>query len=84
MGSVCSLFSQLKQGRRRKWVSSVCSVNQKKEEREKLGEGGFYWVVELEESWEKRWDELKDCIANAVESGRRKLIVVVHVVAVAL
>ena len=64
MGSVCSLFSQLK-----------------KEERVR---GRFYRIVELEESWEKRWDELKDCIADAVESGCRKLIVVIHVVAVAL
>ena len=44
----------------------------------------FYRVVELEESRQERWDELKDCIADAVESGCRKLIVVVHVVAVAL
>ena len=65
-------------------MSSVCSVNQKRKKRRKWVRGRFYRVVELKESWEKRWDELKDCIADAVEGGRRQLVVVVHVVTIAL
>ena len=62
---------------------TVQSIKKRKKRRNWV-RGRFYRIVELKESWEKRWDELKDCIADAVESGRRKLIVVVHVVAVAL